>query len=379
MSHFSVLTAVDIPDDFVWPALTDEQEQMLHALKDLNPGEENRFAIFVVQQLMIERLHPVERMVESLISPRLEPYCECTEDPRYLEFENAEDEYRESYETGTEDFVRLANGTICPVDDYRFSRLYEVHDGLIYKKRYGQLRHRKRTKRAKAMTLLKNQPYARRYKTLAEYLEFLGYPYNEKYGAYGYMTNPNAKWDWFQIGGRFPYAFLVKEDCTETVHGDYSFMLEPTDDDGAPSGYKWVTGARKRDIEWEQMRRLRLQAAEQRYNRYRDWFITGIEPQHKSFFAVRTEEGILGWSEKLYVKDETLEEYMLRTGINPEIKYPYETYAVVTDEEWIGSGDMGWWGLSSNEMDKPTWYQALDKYIDSLPDTHLLVSIDCHI
>ena len=63
---------------------------------------------------------------------------------------------------------------------------------------------------------LVNYPLKKLYKTLGEYAEqYHGYVYNEEEQGYGYYSNPNAFYDWYVIGGRWPRVFLVKESCTE--------------------------------------------------------------------------------------------------------------------------------------------------------------------
>lgn len=55
-------------------------------------------------------------------------------------------------------------------------------------------------------------------------------------------------YDWYEIGGRWENAFLVKEDCLECLDSDISCDIV---------GYKWVTAARKKDIDWEKTKQYR--------------------------------------------------------------------------------------------------------------------------
>ena len=38
-----------------------------------------------------------------------------------------------------------------------------------------------------------------------------GYDYNEELDACGYLCNPNAKWDWWEIGGRWHNELRLKQ------------------------------------------------------------------------------------------------------------------------------------------------------------------------
>lgn len=55
------------------------------------------------------------------------------------------------------------------------------------------------------------------------------------------------------------------------------------------------------------------------------------------------------------------------------------TYAVLNDGEWIGKGEMGWFGMSSGDMDQSEWNKKVTEMIEALPDDTLLSMYDCHI
>ena len=67
--------------------------------------------------------------------------------------------------------------------------------------------------------------------------------------GYGYVYNPDAFYDWYCIGGRWPKLFLIKEDCTDFTVGDRDY---PDEYYKAPDGYKWAAAARKKDIQWKE-------------------------------------------------------------------------------------------------------------------------------
>jgi hypothetical protein len=55
------------------------------------------------------------------------------------------------------------------------------------------------------------------------------------------------------------------------------------------------------------------------------------------------------------------------------------TFAVVKDGTWYEKGEMGWWGLVSNEQDQDDWNRQFSELLDSLTDDTLLSVFDCHI
>ncbi len=61
----------------------------------------------------------------------------------------------------------------------------------------------------KASLKTRQRPYSEEYGNIQKFAkEYYGYHEND--GAYGYYHNPDAKWDWFQVGGRWTGYFKLK-------------------------------------------------------------------------------------------------------------------------------------------------------------------------
>ena len=111
--------------------------------------------------------------------------------------------------------------------------------------------HKKRTKAAKRIKALLNYPIKKLYPELSDYAsEYWELSYHPEHKAYGFYYNPDAFFDWYSIGGRWPDLFLVKEGCKECSIGERSQRYGKENLPG-PEGYKWVCAARKKDIEWQ--------------------------------------------------------------------------------------------------------------------------------
>ena len=55
-------------------------------------------------------------------------------------------------------------------------------------------------------------------------------------------------------------------------------------------------------------------------------------------------------------------------------------YAFITpDGEWVERGEMGWFGVGSNEMDKDEWDVRFREYLKTLDKDIILTQVDCHI
>ena len=53
--------------------------------------------------------------------------------------------------------------------------------------------------------------------------------------------------------------------------------------------------------------------------------------------------------------------------------------AIVMDGKWYERGEMGWWGMVSNEQDTDAWNAQVSTLLDSLPDDTDISVVDCHI
>lgn len=52
---------------------------------------------------------------------------------------------------------------------------------------------------------------------------------------------------------------------------------------------------------------------------------------------------------------------------------------VTTDGEWVERGKMGWFGISSNEMNEDEWDAKFREYLKTLDKDIILTLVDCHI
>lgn len=201
-------------------------------------------------------------------------------------------------------------------------------------------------------------------------------------------TNPNARWDWYQIGGRWSGLFKLKPGKTGTV-GTPSFMTKP-----APKGY--VDSALKMDIDVEGMRTEAATRAGERWEIVRgilgDSITTYIPWKEIQKKYPRNEEGqdrarneyqCQPAHQKMMASKEffEIEEFLCSKEdfIDAASKYALCTFAVLKDGVWYEHGKMGWWGTVSDEKDQDTWLKEFSDLVDSIPDTTLLTVIDCHI
>ena len=119
--------------------------------------------------------------------------------------------------------------------------------------------------------------------------------------------NPNSKWDWYLLGGRWSGRILkLKPEATSGIIGEPSWC----------SKSKGIDAARKGEIDLEAMKK----------------------------------------------KDISL-----------------VPYAYIKDGEWHSKGEMGWWGISTNNKPQEEWDEHFWNMFNSLPDDTMIWLYDLHI
>lgn len=356
--HFSVIINVDVPHVEDEPELDagvlEEMEKLRQKMSEPNPNFMN--GIYLEQ--LRAKTNAFARDVVSEVESFMEPYYDQTEDEDYLDFSDETEWLRKEYEEGTTDAFITPDGRLVAPQDDRIRYQFCIRDGKVYETRIGSYKHDKRTRKAKKFKAVPNCPFKRIYKSFEEYVEKEhGSIWNEEEQAYGYFYNPNGVYDWYVIGGRWPNMFLVKDTCTEYCRGE---VRDDSDSAPVPEGYRWVSAARKRDIEWDVMHSFHREAAIRNYHEYVRCFAEQRLPEHT--FCSLAEDGIRSWNKIVYVKGETLDEYLTRTGYGDGAKpYPIP-YGYISDGEYYSE-------CSETE---------LAGYIESVPDDDVLVCIDCH-
>ena len=377
--HFTVLSALRLPQDI--PAAETaipvdevvgfiERNMVLEHLYRKEPMITPKVDAAMIGNNRWECL--VERMVDNLLAP----YNENTEDTDNMEFTDRTNEGRRAYEQSGADCVKTPDGRIIFCYEAEFNRRYELHDGKVYRRRFGPLHHRKQTKKSKRYLALPNYPFRKLFPTVAAFMtECWGCVAGEEDGHYGYYFNPNGQWDWWQIGGRWPFRFLVKNDCTLAIAGDSEYLFRGEPRREAPEGYRWVAGARKCDIAWDVMREfMRSQHVEQ-FRQYVEWFSAGAIPKDQAGYIKLVADGIVSLGDYLYHKGEDLEHYLYNSGLSDQHPYTINTFACVDADGW---NDQGWGMSDRSEDDTQAWFKEVTDFIAKQPNDAFLVSVDCH-
>ncbi|MGZ8432806.1 MAG: hypothetical protein ACXWYM_00030 [Candidatus Binatia bacterium] len=240
-------------------------------------------------------------------------------------------------------------------------------------------------------------------------------------------TNPNSKWDWWQVGGRYSGLLRVKL-------GAFALKGEPG-----------VMGSRFSNAGVDQCKKGELDIPamiEENRRRVRERRESAFEAAMKRCEEAMHKDGLVGYLGAEFMldlpRDEAFKEWDalsvrnaaalkrmkaghdLRGNGRPFWKFiddervagdpdahtirlsgylGYEnilgidsgetmgealanvkalvTFAVIKDGEWFERGNMGWWGAVSNEDDD--WDQRFAELLDAIPDDKLITIVDCHI
>ena len=299
------------------------------------------------------------------IEEQLAPYEESTKDKRFIAFVDEEDDYRKQYETESTTRVVMPDGRLLLPWDDAFKKPGAIGVGSD-------------THGVPANLEKREVPYKETYAAFEAFMDdWCGYEQRDpEKGRYGRWTNVNAKWDWYQIGGRWEGFFTLKR------------------------GRVPANQAKKEDIDVEAMCAEAEKKAREQYQKVAALYPDGIIPKIKVWAeylaevdaktitiddarkayhdqdAVKAcdEAKILGFFGSLCDYQVSEDEYAQLARASAIVPF-----AVVKDGKWYEKGDMGWWGMVSGEKKQSDWNAEVMELFEATPDEELITIVDCHI
>jgi hypothetical protein len=261
-------------------------------------------------------------------------------------------------------------------------------------------------------------------------------------GKWGTITNPNAKWDWWTIGGRWsgflrrkaPLALGFELEGFTTAEVNNFINIYQKDKDKFMSVVSKYNGKRleivnaiegmvktienevepvfenqllMKEIDWEAM----IKEGEKKGEKYWDDIMEAFDneiPKDEIDWDEMWEKGSEYYELNLDKKREIyfgqpsqirVEEAKKK---NPDLfgffgfdlkqfdctKEEYikrrgreaiSTFAVVKDKTWYEKGKMGWWACVSDEKDSDEWNDIYENLIKNLDGETQITLVDCHI
>lgn len=258
-------------------------------------------------------------VIGTNIEEQLEPYWEATENPEYVKFIDEEQELLDDYNNGTKDGVP-------------FKEIYASFEEFV----------------ADWEGIDERDPVMNRY---------------------GRYANPNAKWDWWQVGGRFGEAFKKKGSDT------------------------WVNSITLENLDLAGMVEEQLEEANAEYTTLES-ILKGLPaPSWEEYLAKypNIQDARNAYNSLEVVKDLNKAHFFVFGGIAEEYGTSREEYlnkvrqrvlvpfAFVQNGVWYEKGRMGWFGMSSNEISDNEWAEKFHAVLRELPPETVITMVDCHI
>lgn len=209
--------------------------------------------------------------------------------------------------------------------------------------------------------------------------------------------NPDSKWDWKLLGGRWRGFFKLIEGGEGKLGKPGAFGNEPPLDGKRADqvlkkyvDFKGMADKDERDaavkfdkvrkivehlptpISWEACREVHVEI-----DNARDYY--HAQPAIKALKEAKIDSMFGPDPVGYYMLGQdpvtSRAKFIHRAGVHSVM-----SYAVVKDGQWYSSSDMGWFGVSSDEiMSETEWEEAFYKLIADADDSDLFSIIDCHI
>jgi hypothetical protein len=363
---------------------------------------------------------------ESALEPLLQPYheYECTGcDDQYVVEVDITDEITETFNRAVS-VVVLADGKVVDryddalyvVEECGRKKTYTLPEGAVEKE----------------MPADEARTHGLGYASMDQCAEdYYGIrPEQCRDGRYFNKTNPNRKWDWWQLGGRWSGMLRLKGEVSEAMRHIEALQARglPIPDstkklvEGVNRGQRswtnaaeanevgYVDAALKGQIDFEALRGEAEKSATEKHTKANE-IIAGRD--FETWGQVRTRIEALTDGDAMLVAeksridvardvfhaqqvimdlkksdmlpwfnvDEALDTYRkpLADVVKAARASILQTFAVLKDGEWIQKGEMGWFGCSTDEMTEAEWSEKFAQLLDDLPDTAGIAIVDCHI
>ena len=230
-------------------------------------------------------------------------------------------------------------------------------------------------------------------------------------------TNPNTKWDWWVVGGRWRGMLRMTASAEvrhveqtggaldfEVLRGDPGLMGSQYSEEGIDICQRRnldfalmkTIAVSRRQVRWdatiaeaakngfsgttEDLDALRREFYRARAIEMKQWSDGGDPRDRRAHYLARMPPNLLKW-------DKVFDDFMWPRSTDADKPVgewiasapALSTLAVVKDGKWYERGTMGWWGCVHDEKDEAAWEREFDALIQCVPPTHWLTVVDCHI
>lgn len=201
--------------------------------------------------------------------------------------------------------------------------------------------------------------------------------YQHRDGRFFDRTNPNKKWDWWVVGGRYSDSLRTKDGRLVDVarRGDLDLDFMKIDRQRERRDYIAECMV-KSEVTREELERGALE----RERAHAEWLeLPEPRPRQEAYtewLRARGEEGALAAKIHPFYCPETdgrtLDQWI-------DEMPPLSCYAFVRGGTWNERGQMGWFGMSSGDLPREEWEAVVGRMLDEVPKDYYLAVVDCHI
>ena len=205
-------------------------------------------------------------------------------------------------------------------------------------------------------------PYCEDVGPHSEYAEFVPHEdadYDESMKQNGYWHNPNARWDWYCVGGRWRGHLKLKDGCS----GEYGPLSRYDNKDECVPGRCDIALTADCDFSPNE-------SAYHKAIRFWEVIVEGqpLKEGEPEFFNIYKPEYFIEryGTKEAYAKDQS----------------NFTTYAFVSaGGEWHETGHMGWWGIDdATKESRESYRNEMESYLREAVEKGLYITIvDCHI
>jgi hypothetical protein len=185
-------------------------------------------------------------------------------------------------------------------------------------------------------------------------------------------TNPHKKWDYWTIGGRWTGSLLGKDRKKHSYLRWDQADIETARNkaaraaDALYSRYENLLAGRKPPLSWQERRAL----------------FDDVELAREAHGADQlAQEIILNFRDDFGWITDPIGEFKLGRAafVRKGMAQAFCFYAFVKDGQWHERGQMGWWGMASNEKTAEEWHETFNRLTESIRPDQWVSIVDCHI
>lgn len=181
-------------------------------------------------------------------------------------------------------------------------------------------------------------------------------------------TNPNKKWDWYQVGGRWSGMLLVRgQEKNSAIKKNIKVGLMRGKEEEECRKHYAEFAAIAKGRTWEPWDSVIKRFPENKIDEAREFY--GSQAVIED---LRKDREFCFDNNDQYLRS-------LDSLVKEARDSAIVTFALLKDGKWFERGEMGWWGIVLNEQDRDVWNAQFNKMFDELPDDTLITIVDCHI